>query len=276
MSGELCGSESPASVTVDDSVTSSASGARVHLPIGSDCSEGSSVVVKRFRKRPLPEHDPPEESLLLDHAASPQDSEVSANFGSARSASQLSPLVPAFIPSRIFQGAPVVSSEKLSGIGVRPRLTSCASGPKVVTSASAHSANWKRVFGIWSELVSRHTTCSPHFAGALDSERKEVPLSQMLSRMADMTLLRYLRSVMLFFDMRDTVRLHLSDLHQANVMDVPLCLQEASRRPLDRLPADAFLTCVWASLRQHDSRDTWWTAQPLGGASSGIVCASAD
>ena len=33
-------------------------------------------MVKRFRKRPLPEHDPPEESLLLDHAASPRDSEV--------------------------------------------------------------------------------------------------------------------------------------------------------------------------------------------------------
>ena len=81
MSGEpLCGSESPASVTVDDSVTSSASGARVHLPIGSDGSEGSSVVVKRFRKRPLPEHDPPEESLLLDHAASPRDSEVPSSI----------------------------------------------------------------------------------------------------------------------------------------------------------------------------------------------------
>ena len=79
MSGEpLCGSESPASVTVDDSVTSS--GARVHLPIGSDGSEGSSVVVKRFRKRPLPEHVPPEESLLLDHAASPRDSEVPSSI----------------------------------------------------------------------------------------------------------------------------------------------------------------------------------------------------
>ena len=66
MSGEpLCGSES---------------GARVHLPIGSDGSEGSSVVVKRFRKRPLPEHDPPEESLLLDHAASPRDSEVPSSI----------------------------------------------------------------------------------------------------------------------------------------------------------------------------------------------------
>ena len=30
----------------------------------------------------------------------------------------------------------------------------------------------------------------------------------------------------------DTMRLHLSDLHQANVMDVLLCLQEASGGPL--------------------------------------------
>ena len=125
-----------------------------------------------------------------------------------------------------------MSSDKLSGIGVRPRLASSASGPKVVTSASAHSANWKKVLGLWCELVSRHATCSPHFAGALDSEHKEVLLSQMLSRMADTTLLRYLRSVMLFFDMMDTMRLHLSDLHQANVMDVLLCLQEASGGPL--------------------------------------------
>ena len=77
MSGEpLCGSESPASVTVDDSVTSSASGTRAHLPVVSDGSEGSSVVVKRFRKRPLPERDPAAESLLLEHAASPRPSEV--------------------------------------------------------------------------------------------------------------------------------------------------------------------------------------------------------
>ena len=47
----------PASVTVDDSVTSSASGARAHLFVVSDGSEGLSVVVKRFRKRPIPEHD---------------------------------------------------------------------------------------------------------------------------------------------------------------------------------------------------------------------------
>ena len=125
-----------------------------------------------------------------------------------------------------------MSSDKLSGIGVRPRLASSASGPKVVTSASAHSANWKKVLGLWCELVSRHATCSPHFAGALDSEHKEVLLSQMLSRMADTTLLRYLRSVMLFFDVMDTMRLHLSDLRQANVMDVLLCLQEASGGPL--------------------------------------------
>ena len=157
MSGEpLCGSESPASVTVDDSVTSSASGARVHLPIGSDGSEGSSVVVKRLCKRPLPEHDPPQESLLLDHAASPRDSDVSANFGSARSALQLSTLVPAFIPSRILQGAPVVSSEKLSGIGVWPRLTACASGPKVMTSASAHSASWKRISAYGSSCFTAY------------------------------------------------------------------------------------------------------------------------
>ena len=38
------------------------------------------MVVKRFRKRPLPEHDPPEESLLLDHAASPRDSEVPSSI----------------------------------------------------------------------------------------------------------------------------------------------------------------------------------------------------
>ena len=201
MSGEqLCGSEPPASVTVDDSVTSPASGARVHLPSGFDGSRGSSVVAGRFCKRLLPEHDPPQDSLLLDHAASPRDIEVSANFGSACSASQLSPRVSAFIPSRIFQGAPMVSSDKLSGIGVRPPLTSGASGPKVMTSASAHSANWKRVLGVWSELVSRRMTCSPHFAGALDGEHKEVPLSNMLSSKADMMLLRYLRSVLLFFD----------------------------------------------------------------------------
>ena len=41
-----------------------------------------------------------------------------------------------------------------------------------------------------------------------------------------------LRSVMLFFDMTDTMRLQLSDLHQAHVMDVLLCLQEASGGPL--------------------------------------------
>ena len=75
----------------------------------------------------------------------------------------------------------VVSSDKLSGIGVRPRLASSVSGPKVVTSASAHSSNWKKVLGLWCELVSRHATCSPHFAGALDSEHKEVLLSQMLA-----------------------------------------------------------------------------------------------
>ena len=67
-----------------------------------------------------------------------QTAQVSANSGSARSASQLSPLVPAFTPPQILQEVPVVSSEKLSGLGVRPRLPSSASGPKVVTSASAH------------------------------------------------------------------------------------------------------------------------------------------
>ena len=35
-----------------------------------------------------------------------------------------------------------------------------------------------------------------------------------------------------FFDMLDTMRLHLSDLHQSNLMDVLLCLQEASGGPL--------------------------------------------
>ena len=82
MSGEpLCGSESPASVTVDDSVTSSASGTRAHLPVVSDGSEGSSVVVKRFRKRSLPERDPTAESLLLEHAASEVDiSDASSGF----------------------------------------------------------------------------------------------------------------------------------------------------------------------------------------------------
>ena len=93
-----------------------------------------------------------------------------------------------------------------------------------MTSASTHSANWKKVLGIWSELVSRHADCSPHFAGALHSEHKEVLLLQM----ADTTLLRCLRSVTLFFDMLDTMCLQRPDLHQAHVMDVLLCLQEAS------------------------------------------------
>ena len=84
MSGEpLCGSESPASVTVDDSVTSSASGNRAHLPVVSDGSEGSSVVVRRFRKRSLPERDPAAESLLLEHAASPRPSEVAISDASS-------------------------------------------------------------------------------------------------------------------------------------------------------------------------------------------------
>ena len=78
------------------------------------------------------------------------------------------------------------------------------------------------MLSIWSELVSRHAACSPHFAGALSSEHKEVLLSQMLSRMADTT----------FFDMLDTMRLQLSDLQQAHVMDVLPCLQEASGGPL--------------------------------------------
>ena len=54
----------------------------------------------------------------------------------------------------------------------------------------------------------------------------------MVSRMADTTLLRYLRSVMLFFDMMDAMHMQLSELHQAHVMDVLLCLQEASGGPL--------------------------------------------
>ena len=106
MSGEpLCGSESPASVTVDDSVTSSASGARAHLPIVSDGSEGSSVVVKRFRKRPLPERDPPEESLLLDHAASPRASEVAIS-NSPSSFVLIGPRETFFLPSPKFAVRP--------------------------------------------------------------------------------------------------------------------------------------------------------------------------
>ena len=102
MSGEpLCGSESPASVTVDDSVTSSASDASVV----SEGSEGSSVVVKRFRKRPLPEHDPPEESLLLDHAASPRTSEVAIS-NSPSSFVLIGPRETFFLPSPKFAVRP--------------------------------------------------------------------------------------------------------------------------------------------------------------------------
>ena len=104
--------------------------------------------------------------------------------------------------------------------------------PQLKTSASRHAANWKKVLGIWLALVSRHSHCSEHFAGALTSEYKEVLLSQMLSRMSDTTLLRYLRSVMLFFDMMDTMHMQLSALRQAHVMDILLCLQEASGGPL--------------------------------------------
>ena len=39
-------------------------------------------------------------------------------------------------------------------------------------------------------------------------------------------------SHVVFFDMMDTMRLHLSDSHQANVMEILLCLQEASGGPL--------------------------------------------
>ena len=158
----------------------------------------------------------------------PAQAPVSSALSSARLASTTAPCAPTSLPSQLLPGAPVCASDKVGGLGVRPS----ASGPKVVTSASTHSANWKRVLGIWSELVSRHATCSPHFAGALSSEHKEVLLSQILSGMADTTLLRCLRSVMLFFDMLDTMRLQLSDLHQAHVMDVLLCLQEASGGPL--------------------------------------------
>ena len=104
--------------------------------------------------------------------------------------------------------------------------------PQLETSASRHAVNWKKVLGVWLALVSRHSHCSEHFAGALTSEYKEVLLSQMLSRMSDTTLLRYLRSVVLFFDMMDTMHLQLSALHQAHVMDVLLCFQEASGGPL--------------------------------------------
>ena len=149
---------------------------------------------------------------------------------SARLASTLSPCVPASMPPQLLQGAPVVSSDKIGGLRGAASTGFLCFGAQ--SRASAHSANWKKVLGFWSELVSRHAVCSPHFAGALGSEHKEVLLSQMLSRMADTTLLRYLRSVMLFFDMLDTMRLQLSDLYQAHVMDVLLCLQEASGGPL--------------------------------------------
>ena len=157
---------------------------------------------------------------------------VGQALGSSPLASMSAPRAPLSSRPQIIQGASLPPNNNVGRLGVRPRVASLSLGPKVVTSASTHSATWKKVLGMWSELVSRHASCSPHFAGALSSEHKEVLLSQMLSRMADTTLLRYLRSVMLFFDMMDTMRLQLSDLHQAHVMDVLLCLQEASGGPL--------------------------------------------
>ena len=133
---------------------------------------------------------------------------------------------------QLFQGDPLSPCDGLSIISARTRVASVSSTPRLETSASRHSANWRKVLGLWSALVSRRSHCSEHFAGALTSEYKEVLLSQMLSRMADTTLLRYLRSVMLFFDMMDTMHMQLSELHQAHVMDVLLCLQEASEKPL--------------------------------------------
>ena len=133
---------------------------------------------------------------------------------------------------QLLQEGPPQPAASFSIIGARSRVVSMGSAPHLETSASRHAANWKKVLGIWLELVSRHSHCSEHFAGALTSEYEEVLLSQMLSRMSDTTLLRYLRSVMLFFDMMETMHLQLSALHQAHVMDVLLCLQEASGGPL--------------------------------------------
>ena len=133
---------------------------------------------------------------------------------------------------QLLQEGPPQPAASFSIIGARSRVVSMGSAPHLETSASRHAANWKKVLGIWLELVSRHSHCSEHFASALTSEYKEVLLSQMLSRMSDTTLLRYLRSVVLFFDMMETMHLQLSALHQAHVMDVLLCLQEASGGPL--------------------------------------------
>ena len=74
------GTESPHSVPVDDSVTSSASGANARLPFASG-SEGSSVVVKRFRKRPF--SGPVAISLPREPAASPRPSDFSISDASS-------------------------------------------------------------------------------------------------------------------------------------------------------------------------------------------------
>ena len=153
-------------------------------------------------------------------------------MGGARPCDVPSARAPLLCRPQLLQGEPLSPADGLSLITSRARVASVGSMPHLETSASRHSANWKKVQGIWSALVSRHSRCSEHFAGALTSEYKEVLLSQMLARMADTTLLRYLRSVMLFFDMMDTMHMQLSELHQAHVMDVLLCLQEASGGPL--------------------------------------------
>ena len=79
------------------------------------------------------------------------------------------------------QYRPLLAPSFVSRFSPLAQVASLESGFTVVTSASKHSANWKKVLGIWSELVSRHASCSEHFAGALRSEYKEVFLSQMLS-----------------------------------------------------------------------------------------------
>ena len=82
----------------------------------------------------------------------------------------------------LLQEGPPHSAANFSIIGARSRVVSMGSVPQLETSALRHAANWKKVLGIWLALVSRHSHCSEHFAGALTSEYKEVLLSQMLSR----------------------------------------------------------------------------------------------
>ena len=171
---------------------------------------------------------------------------------------------------------------------------------------------------------ARRTTCSPHSAGALVSEHKEVPLSQMLSKMADMPCF-VICDQPCCFSTCGTLCVCIFGLTSGKCHGCYACLQQVSKRPLvaqihqgktlrwyvhasgmaflvlygslflsarqppdgerreavlwplaavvalerlvldpaqpskNRLPADAFLTCVLASLCQHDSRDTWLT-----------------